>query len=175
VVDATSSAPTVFPPIKLKSSSSLSPPGYRALVDGGLTANNPSMLAIAEACRLYPDLCPKDVILVSLGTGHVVTSSTNFVPYEKCKSWGNMGWASYITSNFLTQASQTADYEASNVLPSENYFRFQTTYDIVMSNADIINFETQRLEMLIAKGEDLVQSRKKDLETVCDMLLSVSE
>jgi predicted acylesterase/phospholipase RssA len=48
---STSAAPTYFPAYRLE------PPGgpARALVDGGVLANNPAMCAVADASRLFPD------------------------------------------------------------------------------------------------------------------------
>src|SRR4051812_39696541 len=57
VARATSAAPTYFEPVDSKK---------KALVDGGVFAANPAMCAVAEALNT---VAPKDVVLVSLGTG----------------------------------------------------------------------------------------------------------
>ncbi|HZZ80802.1 MAG TPA: patatin-like phospholipase family protein, partial [Gemmataceae bacterium] len=54
---ATSAAPTYFTPCQV---------GERALVDGGIVANNPACLALAEAAQLWPG---EEYLVVSLGTG----------------------------------------------------------------------------------------------------------
>jgi uncharacterized protein len=59
VAMATSSAPTYFPIFSMK--------GVGDHVDGGLWANNPSMVAISEAVKLGID--PNDIHLLSVGTG----------------------------------------------------------------------------------------------------------
>jgi patatin-like phospholipase/acyl hydrolase len=62
---ATTAAPTYFPPILI------SPPycddagGY--YIDGGIRHNNPSALALEEACEHWPNI--KKICIVSIGTG----------------------------------------------------------------------------------------------------------
>ena len=58
---ATSSAPTFYKPLAF---------GGRALVDGAILCNNPTLVALAEAALLWPG-APVEV-LVSLGTGRLV-------------------------------------------------------------------------------------------------------
>ena len=80
---ATSAAPTYFPSHEV---------GRRALVDGGVFANNPAVAAIAEALGRQSDppakLGPDDLFLVSVGTGNYE------VGYEQrqVSRWGKIGW-----------------------------------------------------------------------------------
>jgi hypothetical protein len=59
---ATSAAPTFFKPIRIRT-----PPPGRIFVDGGLSYNNPSELALLEVTRLWPSVTK--YCLVSVGTG----------------------------------------------------------------------------------------------------------
>lgn len=86
VVDAalaTAAAPTYFPSH-----------GYegRALVDGGVFANNPVVAAIVEALKRGEDdpagLTPADLLVVSIGTGE---RETRYAQAEVSK-WGKRGW-----------------------------------------------------------------------------------
>jgi uncharacterized protein len=54
----TSAAPTYFPV-------------YRGYTDGGLVANNPSIVAVTKAMAHYPNVNPKNVAVLSLGMSNV--------------------------------------------------------------------------------------------------------
>ena len=70
---ASSAAPTYFEPVRLDGAS---------LIDGGVFAINPSLVAYAEVGGTLD-------LLLSLGTG----SHTRPLPYDKIKDWGQLEWA----------------------------------------------------------------------------------
>ena len=70
---ASSAAPTYFEPVRL---------GARTLIDGGVFAINPAILAYAEANGRID-------VLASLGTGE----QTRRLPYDEVKDWGQIEWA----------------------------------------------------------------------------------
>lgn len=62
-------------------------PSYQGYIDGGVFANNPSMLGACKALDLESSLTDiKDISLLSLGTGDV----PNFINKEA--DFGSMGW-----------------------------------------------------------------------------------
>lgn len=91
-------------------------------IDGGLVANNPTLVGIHEAKSLFPNF-PISLV-VSMGTGH----------FEKTS---NSGRLLDVASQFLaraTQGEQTAE-QARNYFKDTPgvYYRFQTKLDIAMS------------------------------------------
>jgi len=81
VVRGATAAPTYFDPFVI------GPPisdHKRVLVDGGLYANNPSMLALTLVARHYAD---RDVLVVSLGTGRAPAEAVS----EDGQDWGWRG------------------------------------------------------------------------------------
>jgi patatin-like phospholipase/acyl hydrolase len=84
VARATSAAPTYFEPAYLEPTP---PNGKRyALIDGGVFANNPALLAYIEAKRVFPNATR--FVILSLGTGIVVKPYR----YAEVKDWGYIDW-----------------------------------------------------------------------------------
>jgi patatin-like phospholipase/acyl hydrolase len=69
---ATSAAPSYFPPFKFSDNCKIDKKFLDArYVDGGIIANNPSMIAHVEACKSERVKNPKhDILHVSLSTGY---------------------------------------------------------------------------------------------------------
>jgi predicted acylesterase/phospholipase RssA len=106
----TSAAPTYFSPWSF---------GDRFLIDGGVVANNPACLAMAEAHLLWPD---EEIILVSLGTGTLTTS----IEQRKAANWGLIGWARpAIDCMFDGTAKATETFLNQTMVRHDRYWRFQ--------------------------------------------------
>jgi patatin-like phospholipase/acyl hydrolase len=97
---ATSAAPTYFP-------------SYDGYVDGGVVANNPSMAAIAQVLdpRAGTDRDLKDIVLLSLGTGHNPT----FIK-GKTLDWGYAQWAKPLLSLIIDGVMGVADFQCRQLL-----------------------------------------------------------
>ena len=91
---ASCAAPSYFDPARV---------GDSLVADGGLWANNPSIIALAEALAKFRAEIER-VHILSIGTGR----STNF--YSKSKSWGLFtGWGRQkLVSYFLSLQSQAS-------------------------------------------------------------------
>jgi uncharacterized protein len=103
------------------------------LVDGGLIANNPALLALLEYCekRKSDDQIPKSVIMASFGTGRLVLRFNN----GQTSKMGQLDW-SFPFGNPLLEVvyggySRIIDRAASLLVRDcndgneDNYFRFQ--------------------------------------------------
>ena len=95
----TSAAPTYFP-------------SYQGFVDGGVIANNPSMVALAQA--LNPDTGgqkAEDVRLLSIGTG----DRLRFIRGQT-HDWGFVQWAMPLAQLIVEGPTDTARYECEQLL-----------------------------------------------------------
>ncbi len=95
----TSAAPTFFP-------------SYQGFVDGGVIANNPSMVALAQA--LHPDTGGQqvtDVCVLSIGTGQ----RFRFIRGETL-DWGYVQWAMPLAQLIVEGPMDTARYECEQLL-----------------------------------------------------------
>lgn len=127
VARATSAAPTYFPPAIVQSlDANISAPQRRhALVDGGVFANDPAALAVAEARRLWPRA--ERVLVLSLGTG----ARINRIHGDKAKGWGVIGWLPGLIDVFMDGASALTEHELllRQARDELDYFRLQAALD----------------------------------------------
>lgn len=93
----------------------------RALIDGGVVANNPTACAIAEAVRLNGDASLKGIVLLSVGTGQ----TTRPISEREATTWGALEWAIPIIDVLFDGSADSVDYIAGQILGESHYFRLQ--------------------------------------------------
>ena len=163
VAYATSAAPTYFEPLKLETTDAVD---YFSLVDGGVYASNPAMCAYAEARRHYPD---REVLMVSLGTGELTRS----LPHDSVRNWGLREWIwphTPILSVMFDGMSDTVDYQLTQLLDEDLYFRFQPKLDLAkddMDDASAPNLRALKLQATRLLAERDVAAR---FERMCELL-----
>lgn len=114
------------------------------LIDGGVVANNPTACAIAEGIRINSDPDNpdprqiKDFVVASFGTGE----ATRPISIAEAKEWGAAEWAIPLIDVLFDGSADSVNYIASQLIPRQSYFRFQTrlsdAYDD-LDNADKTN------------------------------------
>ena len=149
---ATSAAPTYFEPVRV---------GGLALIDGGVYAANPAMSAYAEVRRHRPG---EDVLLVSLGTGEL----TDPIRYEDARDWGRLEWVRPLIDVIFDGVSDTVDYELRQLLPADDYLRFQTRLE--QASGELDDASTGNIRALVREGERLVAARAADLDALAQRL-----
>ncbi|MFL5870425.1 MAG: CBASS cGAMP-activated phospholipase [Solirubrobacterales bacterium] len=145
VARATAAAPTYFDPALL---------GDRPLIDGGVFAVNPGMCAVAEVTRYQPGA---EIVLVSLGTGQL----TRPFPYDEVKDWGLVEWARPLIDVVFDGASDVVDYQLTQLLGEQRFFRFQT--ELTNASDDLDDAGEANLRALRMTGERLISERQRDL------------
>jgi patatin-like phospholipase/acyl hydrolase len=148
VARATSAAPTYFEPVES---------GARSLVDGGVFAANPAMCGLAEVLN---EVAPRDVVLVSLGTGE----RTHRREFDEIKDWGLARWARPILDVVFDGASDAVDYQLERVLGPERYWRLQT--ELTLASDDLDDATEDNLAKLRGHAEDLIRDRSADLDAI---------
>ncbi|CAL5385182.1 unnamed protein product [Camellia sinensis] len=170
---ATSAAPTYLPAHYFETKDFLGKARQFNLIDGGVAANNPTLVAIAEVtkeinrgnCDFFP-IKPTEYgrfLVLSLGTG--TSKADDKYKADEAAKWGVLGWLSNDGSTPLvdvfTQASgDMVDFHISTVfqaLHSENnYLRIQDdTLSGQLSSVDVATKEN--LENLVKVGEGLLK------------------
>ena len=144
---ASSAAPTYFEPVRV---------GARTLVDGGVFAVNPAVLAYAEAGGEID-------VLVSLGTGQ----HTRPLPYDEVRDWGQLEWARPILDVVFDGSADAVDSQLSKLL-DDRYIRLQTRLDEASDELD--DASRANLAALRREAERLIARRSADLDRLCAAL-----
>jgi uncharacterized protein len=144
---ATSAAPTYFEPVRLDGA---------CLIDGGVFATNPALVAYAE-------LRGKLDLLLSLGTGE----HTRPLPCEKVKDWGQLEWARPIIDVVFDGGQDAVDMQLRALLPGD-YVRLQTQLE--NASDDLDDASSENLERLQEEAEALIARETETIDDVCARL-----
>jgi patatin-like phospholipase/acyl hydrolase len=144
---ASSAAPTYFEPVRLDGAT---------LIDGGVFATNPALVAYAE-------LRGKLDLLLSLGTGE----HTRPLPYEKVKDWGQLEWARPVIDVVFDGGQDAVDLQLRALLP-EGYVRLQTQLE--QASDDLDDASEDNLERLRGEAERLIAREDAAIDDVCARL-----
>lgn len=153
---ATSAAPTYYEPalVPVEGAS-------RALVDGGIFVNSPSVSAYAEAKRLFPD--ETDFLMLSLGTGEMVRP----IAYKDAKDWGKVGWLVPLLDCMFDGMSDACDYQMQMIL-GDNYFRMQTTLSVASEDMD--NATDKNINDLRTEAKNFIKAYSADIDKISVLL-----
>jgi predicted acylesterase/phospholipase RssA len=144
---ASSAAPTYFEPVRL---------GARTLIDGGVFAINPAVLAYAEANGSID-------VLASLGTGAL----TRRLPYDEVKDWGELEWARPIIDVVFDGSADAVD-EVLERLVHDRYIRLQTRLE--EASDDLDDASPENLAALRREAERLIERRSADIDRLCALV-----
>jgi patatin-like phospholipase/acyl hydrolase len=112
ICTASASAPTFFPPYELPYNEEESLPH----IDGGVSANNPALMAIAHALLIEKtkELKLGDIAVLSIGTG----DTTCPYSYQEIKGWGMLGWAKKLPDMFMSPPTSNTEAICEQILES---------------------------------------------------------
>ncbi|XP_011008811.1 PREDICTED: patatin-like protein 2 [Populus euphratica] len=167
----TSAAPYYFPPCNFKTTVDFN------LADGGLAANNPSLLAVCEVMK-EQKMDGRELLILSLGTG-AADQSDRYVVGDPSK-WGLLRWLWYSENNGspLIDILTTAPDEMISTYIStifqycgwkDNYYRLQAK--MKLSEAKMDDASQENLNNLVKIGEDLAAKHDADLEALAQKLI----
>jgi hypothetical protein len=126
IVRGSTSIPAYFPPAYFRDGIDIN-----TIVDGGVFANNPTMVSYIEATKTLfnpkkkiQKVSPQDMLVISMGTGMDKRKS---YPYNKAKRFGMVNWLLPILDVLLTASADVVDYEMEKLFEAygkpNNYIR----------------------------------------------------
>jgi patatin-like phospholipase/acyl hydrolase len=153
---ATSSAPTYFKPAEIQD---LDKKHKYLMVDGGVSANNPSLSALTYAFNQYRETV--DYFVVSIGTGHSATPVS-------IGTGGKFGWASSIIPILMDSVNDVTNYEMLQLLPEENYYRIQISIDPEHSAMD--DATDENIAALEKYADDYIRNHSDVIDKIVEGL-----
>ena len=170
VARATSAAPTYFEPMLLDGERWEGERERRALVDGGVFANNPCMLALSEA--LYSGTAMNEIVLCSVGTG----MSDRKIAYEEAKEWGPLGWARPVISVMMDGMSDSANYHARQLMADagdgaagQQFFRFDVRLKHALDDLDAAH--NANIDALLREADRIMETQSAELDLLAETLM----
>lgn len=124
---ASGATPTFFKPLELD----LSGWAKMVLVDGGIGANNPGILGVMEAKKIFPN---QEYMLVSLGTSK--TSELGKVVAKGNLAGGILQMLKPTLAGMFTGQDQLSDPAAKALVESGNFYRINLEIDPDVKNMD---------------------------------------
>jgi predicted acylesterase/phospholipase RssA len=150
---ASSAAPTYFEPVRV---------GGMTLVDGGVFAINPAMVAFAELAGERVD------VLASLGTGE----HTRPLPYEQVRNWGRLAWATPILDVVFDGSSDAVDEQLGRLAP-DRYLRLQTR---LREGSDALDdASADNLARLRRDAQRLIADHDAEIDRLAGLLRTAAE
>jgi len=131
--DGSSAAPAYFPARQING---------RWVVDGGVVANNPSLIAFAEAEHTWPDA---DVYVISVGTGRRVRP----IEGKSASTWGGVQWIAKGLLDIAMDETLTEELTA-RLLGSRS---IRVNSDLNEADDDMDDISSGNLALLIKLGD----------------------
>lgn len=156
IAKATSAAPTYFKPAEIEDVHKIK---KYIMVDGGVSANNPSLSALTYAFNQYKDTV--DYFVISIGTGHSV------VPVD-IGTGGKFGWATNIIPLLMDSVNDVTNYEMLQLLPETNYYRIQVTID--SEHASMDDATDENIEALERYADEYIRTHGDVLDKIVEGL-----
>ncbi len=179
VARSTSAAPTYFEPEILQAK----PGDDLVFVDGGVFANNPSILAYAEGKEIHKSRASKGFLpvvqatdddlpfyLLSLGT----STSPKSISGKDAKKWRTAEWLNPLLSSvFMQSVAESTHYTMQYLLPpytdgSPRYQRFNMI--IPEENSQMDDASAKNIDALCAIADTFIKENEKALMGVCEIV-----
>jgi uncharacterized protein len=150
--------------------------GKKIIADGGLFANNPTLLGFIEACHHF-EKWPHEIYQLSLGTG----VSPNIKSLEDYQNYSKLDWAGELLDVFLDGSSQ--HFMAKKLYDSLShkhakeggmgYDRVQFT--LKKEQLELDNISKKNFELLAEAAQNTIQQWDSRLNEIVKILTSEPE
>jgi uncharacterized protein len=170
VCRATSAAPSYFEPARIENARK----AFKPFIDGGVFANNPTLCAIAEVGKAKGAFSPKDMFVLSLGTGRVQTTYS----FNRWKKAVALLIVPELINIMMDGVSETTHFVTKklfdNLQVGNQYVRFDPTLsDAALAQMD--NAKPENISRLRGVGETIVTENDAEMTRIAQMLLGSND
>ena len=120
-------------------------------MDGAVSTNNPALIALTEAEKLYPE---DEIKVFSIGTGF----NNSFIDGSRAKNWGSLSWLRGGIIPMLLESN--LEHQLSEKIIGDNYFRVDSNLNDVGTQIDIKSMNN--LERMSEMGQKWWSKHMKD-------------
>jgi uncharacterized protein len=174
IIRGSTAIPAYFPPAYFRDGIDI-----HTIVDGGVFANNPSMVTYIEASKTWfdgkkpKDLSPKDLLVISLGTG---AGKRKRYDYNKAKRFGKIQWVLPIIDVLLSGSSDVVDYEMDKLFKAykkpENYLRINPP--LHYSTAPSTDASKENIENLLKDVKTYIENNQDFLDELARRIMQLN-
>jgi patatin-like phospholipase/acyl hydrolase len=128
---------------------------WKGYGDGGVVANNPSMVAVAAAVRAL-NTSPQELEVLSIGTGEYVENK----PIGSTKRWTRVHWGLYVLNSMLNGFTDHMHDYFVRSMPLRRYLRvqFQREKKWDIDDSSKIPLALEKWELPVENAVKLVES-----------------
>ena len=173
IAGATSAAPTYFSPkiitgydggaCYLNSEAN----GTKTLcyeADGGIYANNPSIVALTSAYKFNPGIGREEIVLISIGTGSISLSKE----VDKLKNDGVTGWLLDANLIDVMMSAEGDILEWESEILGINTKRLQVKLDQHLGSMD--DASSSHMNALLTATETFIKNNSSVIDEICKIL-----
>lgn len=171
VIRGSTSIPSIFKPAYFRDGVDIN-----TIVDGGVFANNPSMVAYVEVTKTeellsaHKVINPTNMMFLSFGTGQGTLTD---YPYKKVKKWGMLKWFFPILNILLQGVGDVTTYEMAKLFEaydsSDNFIRINPP--IVLGSTDGEDGSAENMKNLHQDATNYVTANKTMLKEIAAELV----
>lgn len=175
VIRGSTSIPAYFPPAYFQEGATIN-----TLVDGGVFANNPSLVAYVEASKTLfetespSNLDPNKIMVISMGTGASVRKQ---YPYVKSRKWGMVNWVFPIIDVMLSGISDITHYQMEKLFEGserpDNYKRINPP--LHYSKAPSQDASKENITNLIKDAQVYIEENEAFLNTLAREIIDINQ
>src|SRR5690606_35320583 len=170
VCRATSAAPTYFSVAEIYSLAGIRYP----LLDGGIFATNPSLSAFVEIKKEPEELIPKDIYIMSLGTG----KSKKSYDSDVLRDTKALFVVPALLDMIMSGATETSHFHMKQIfnflgLP-DHYVRLEP-FDLQSIDEEMDAASPKNIKKIIALADRMISQRAKLIDVLVDNLIKLKE